>query len=90
MSISETSQKEERNFDGNIAMDGHRLLFSTRSKTSRGGVAIYVRNDLGAFERDALNIMDANCEAVWIEMEMEKAKNIISGCVYRHPSSDMN
>ena len=33
--------------------------------------------------------MDAN-EAIWIEIEIEKAKNIISGCVYRHPSSDEN
>ena len=34
--------------------------------------------------------MDANYEAVWIEIEMEKAKNIVSGCVHRHPSSDIN
>ena len=42
ISRSETSQKEERNFDISITMDGYRLPFSTGSKISRGGVAIYV------------------------------------------------
>ena len=35
-----------------------------------------------------LKEMISICEAVWIEIEIEKAKNITSGCVYRHPSSD--
>ena len=70
-------------------MEGYRLPFYTGSKTSRGGVAIYTKNDLSVFERDDLKVMDVNFEAVWIEIEVEKGKNIICGCVYRHPSSDI-
>ena len=57
ISRSETSQKEERNSDINIAMDGYRLPFSTGSKTSRGGDIIYVKNGLSVFESDDLNML---------------------------------
>ena len=89
ITISETSPKEKHNFNVNIALDGYRLPFYTGSKSSRGGVAIYTKSDLSVFERDGLKVMDVNFEAVWIEIEVEKGKNIICGCVYRHPSSDM-
>ena len=61
----------------------YRLPFSTGSKTSRGGRGCHLcKNDLiSIFERDDLNIMDANYEAVWIEIEIEKAKDNISGYV---------
>ena len=78
IAISETSQKEKHN-------RRYRLPFYTGSKTSRGGVAIYTNNDLSVFERDDLKVMDVNTEVVWIEIEVEKGKNIICGCVYRHP-----
>ena len=61
--------------------------FTTGSKSARGGVAIYVKDDLKAFERDDLNIIENEFEAIWIEIDIEKSKNIICGCFYRHPNS---
>ena len=41
-----------------------------------------------------LNVMtlkkiDDCFEAVWVEINVDKAKNIICGCIYRHPNSDI-
>ena len=64
--------------------------FATGSKSARGGVAIYVKDDLKAFEPDDLNIIENEFEAIWIEIDIEKSKNIICGCFNRHPNSDIN
>ena len=50
--ISETSQKENTHFNVNITIDGYRQPFTLGSKTSRGGVAIYVKNDIDVVERN--------------------------------------
>ena len=63
--------------------------FATGSKSARGGVAIYVKDDLKAFERDDLKIIE-NEFAIWIEIDIEKSKNIICGCFYRYPNSHIN
>ena len=34
-------------------------------------------------------VADKSFEAVWIEIKNEKNKNIVCGCLYRHPHSDM-
>ena len=44
--ISETSQREGCNFSKNVTIDGYQQPFTTGSKTSRGGVAIYARENL--------------------------------------------
>ena len=36
-----------------------------------------------------VKISDKSFEALWIEIKNEKHKNIVCGCLYRHPSSDM-
>ena len=54
--ISETSQKENTHFNVNITIDGYRQPFTLGSKTSRGGVAIYVKNDFDVVERNDLNL----------------------------------
>ena len=90
INISETSQSEDKMFDMNVNIEGFMQPFTTGSKSARGGVAIFAKDDLKVFERDDLNIMDNDFEAVWIEIGIEKSKNLICGCFYRHPNSDIN
>ena len=85
--ISETSQKENCNFKLNVTIDGYKQPFCIGSKTSRGGVAIYVKDDLNVLLRSDLSENTMSYEAVWIEL-IQKNKNIICGCIYRHPNSD--
>ena len=87
--ISETSQRENKNFDTNVSIDGYHQPITNGSKTSKGGVAIYARNDLNSWERDDLNIVNEDYESVWIEIEIKKSKNIICGCFYRHPNNQI-
>ena len=88
--ISETSQREDQNFKTNVYIDGYQTPFCLGSKTSKGGVALYAKEGISSWERDDLNKVDKSFEAVWIEIENTKSKNIVCGCFYRHPSSDIN
>ena len=90
INISETSQKENVEFINNISLDGYKKPYTIGSKTARGGVAIYAKGDLNAFERDDLNIINKSFEAVWIEVKVDKSKNIICGCTYRHPNGNVD
>ena len=88
--ISETSQSEGLNFCKNVNIDGYSKPFSIGSKTARGGVAIYARNDLNTWERDDLNAVNNFYESVWVEIEVKNSKNIVCGCIYRHPNNDID
>ena len=88
--ISETSQKENSNFDNNINIEGYKEPFSLGSKTSKGGVTIFTKKDLNVVERNDLNLVDISFEAVWIEIKNDKTKNIVCGCFYRHPKSNVD
>ena len=36
-----------------------------------------------------LNIVDKSFEAVWVEIKTDKTKNIVCGCIYRHPNNEV-
>ena len=59
-------------------------LHSTGSKFNKGGVTIYTK------EREDLKKIDDCFEAIWGEIKNDKTKNIICGCIYRHPNSDID
>ena len=66
-------------FDSNVTIGGSRLPSSLGSKTSKGGVAIYSKNDLNVLDRNDLNLVDKSFEAVWIEVKNDKHKYIVCG-----------
>ena len=90
INISETSQLEGQIFSENIKINGYNPPFTKGSKSNKGGVAIYTKANLTVIERNDLNIPDENFEAQWIEIINRTTKNIICGCFYRHPSSDID
>ena len=73
-----------------INIEGYKQPFTLGSKTARGGVAIYVKNEYNVIERNDLNLVDNSFEAVWVEIRNEKAKNIVCGCIYKHPKSNID
>ena len=83
--ISEISQKENTMFKRNINLDNFHPIFSTGSKTARGGTAIYVRNTHNTMERMDLKSCNLEYESTWVEIKNQKSKNILIGCIYRHP-----
>ena len=86
--ISETSQKFNENFKVNVSIDGFAEPIVTGTLTSKGGVAIYIKDTFETFERVDLKSNEEECEAVWIEIRNKKSKNIIIGCIYRLPHSE--
>ena len=79
--ISETSQLNDTNFDNNVDYS----IFTTETLTAKGGVAIYIKDNLETVEREELKIKCLEYETVWIEIKNKKGKNIAIGCIYRHP-----
>ena len=84
INITETSQKSDASFLTNINIDGYDSFF-TPSNTSKGGTGIYVKSDYDVFERVDLNVKTDEMESVWIEIKNKNSKNIVCGCIYRHP-----
>ena len=87
IAITETSEQDENSFLNNVSFDGYNL-FHTPTSSSKGGTALYVNNSFDAFERNEFKIQCNEFEAVWIEIKNKKSKNIVCGCVYRHPRDD--
>ena len=88
--MSETSQKENIQFTLNVNIERHIQPFALGSKSSRGDVAIYVKNDIDVVEWNDLNIINKAFECLSVEIRNEKQKNIVCGCLYRHPNSDID
>lgn len=85
IAISETKLKDQNIYNINIP---NYSFINTNSKTSSGGVGMYISKDLDYIRRHDLECSTAAFESCWIEISRQKQKNIVVGCIYRHPSSD--
>ena len=89
ITITETSQHiTDNNFKTNVNLKGYDL-YSTPTNTSKGGSAIYIKNKFNVIERTDLNIIDDHYESIWIEIKNTSSKNVIVGCIYRHPHDNI-
>ena len=62
--------------------------YSTGTLNSKGGTTIFVKNTHDCTERDDLKILTKEFESVWIEIKRKRGKNIVVGCIYRHPHNN--
>ena len=85
--VSETKQLINKDFISNVDIEGYHV-YSQPSKSSSGGVAIYVNNKLDHFRKDDLSVIEDDFESLWIEIKNNRGKNIMCGCIYRHPNRD--
>ena len=56
--------------------------------TNIGGTIIYTKNIFDVTERLDLNICHNLYESNWVEIKNINSKNIICGCIYRHPNDN--
>ena len=55
-----------------------------------GGVGIYIKNGIDYDIINSLSLCEPTiAESIFIEVRNKKKKNIIVGCVYRHPSTEL-
>ena len=72
----------------NCDLPGYSFLH-TPAEGVNGGALLYVRNQLQFIERtdlDTLAYKSEGLESKFIEIIQAKDKNMIVGCIYRHPS----
>ena len=89
LAITETSQKANENFKLKVDIDGYKL-FSTPSNCEKGGTALFIDKNYNSFERIDLKIQHDDFESTWGEIKNSKSKNIVFGCIYRHPRYSLN
>ena len=88
--ISETKHIDRHNLTTNVSLEGY-SLHSQPSKSSYGGVALYVDEKLDHFCRNDLGLSEKNLlETIWVEIKQKKSKNILCCCAYRHPDTDVD
>ena len=88
VALTETSQQNETFFTSNVTLDGY-SPFYTSTNTRKGGTALYVNSNYNPFERHDLKFQCDLFESVWMEISNKSSKNIICGCIYRHPNHDL-
>ena len=90
LAITETTENQANSFLTNVNIDGFKPPLHTPSLSAKGGTALYVNSNFESFERLDLRAQTDNFESVWVEIKNRNSKNIICGCVYRHPRYDMD
>ena len=87
IAISETKIKTNCAIAANISLEGYHLEH-TRTETFFGGVALYIKNSFKNYKlcKDLSFSEKSVAESIFVEIDCLKQKNIIVGCIYRHPS----
>ena len=72
-----------------ISLDGYHYPVGTSSEACKGGVLLYIRDNINFKPRNDLNMYSAKkLESVFVEIINPLSNNAIVGSVYRHPSMD--
>ena len=84
-------KKENENPITNIDIPGYQSFVFDCSETSHGGTGLYIKNSIVFNKRDDLKIFSrGDFESMFIEVIFPKRKNMIIGCIYRHPTSNIS
>ena len=75
----------------NIDLPGYHSFLYEPTETSHGGAGLYIKDSLVFNRRDDLNFSSkGDFESCFIELLLHDRKNVIVGCIYRHPSSQIS
>ena len=71
-----------------IDIEGYHKFIYGPIETTHGGAGFYIKEDLLYNERPDLNFdLKGNFDTYFIEITNPRKKNLIIGCIYRHPTS---
>ena len=85
IAISETKLQNENIY--NISIPGY-VFLNNNSPTRAGRVGLYISQELNFIRRQDLEITSDGIESCWVEIMRQKEKNIVIGCIYRHPANE--
>ena len=86
--LSETKEQCEKGFLTNVNLAGYNI-HSQPTKSSNGGVTMYVKSSLNYKVREDLSVTKAEFEMICIELLNRASKNTLCFCAYRHPNTDV-
>ena len=85
LGITESRLRTDKQTINNIDLEGY-VIESTPTAASCGGALLYINKNINFKIRNDLKIYKyKELESVFIEIMNRKGKNIIVGCIYRHP-----
>ena len=88
IAISETKLNE--NNISSISIPGYQFLSKhSPTLTNAGGVGIYIKDIMQIIRRQDFRFDFVGVETCFLEVPRIKQKNIIIGCIYRHPESNL-
>ena len=88
--ISEHKILKEKSPSNDISIPGYEFIFEP-TETSFGGTGFYLKDNLDYILRKDLQFNSpGNFESMFIEIQFPQKKNLIVGCIYRHPSSSIS
>ena len=89
--ISEHKIRKDSPPSNIIFIPGYNEFFYEPTETTHGSDGFYIKDNLDHILRKDLQInFLGNFESTFIEIQFPKKKNLIIGCIYRHPSSDIS
>ena len=89
--ISEHKIRKDTEPSNNISISGYNPFIFEPTETSHGGTGFYIKDNVDYVPRKDLQINSpGNHESIFIEIQLPKKKNLIIGCIYRHPSSHIS
>ena len=75
----------------NIDIGGYEQFKFEPTGTTHGGAGLYIKNGIDYIVRKELNLNSpSQHEAMFVEIVLKNRKNLVIGCIYRHPSSDIS
>ena len=88
--ISEHKITKEKLPSNNITLPGYEEFIYEPTGTTHGGAGFYIKTGLDYVVRDDLKLNTPSFfEAMFIEIILPDRKNLIVGCIYRHPSESI-
>ena len=88
--ISEHKIGKDSEPTNNISLPGYDEFIFEPTETTHGGTGFYIKNGLDYIPRDDLKLNTPSfVEAMFVEIIIPDRKNLIVGCIYRHPSESI-
>ena len=86
--ISEHKIKKDTTPSNNIKIPGYQEFVFEPTTTNFGGTGFYLKNNIDYNQRKDLQLNSpTNYESIFIEIFFPNKRNLIVGCIYRHPTS---
>ena len=89
--ISEHKIRKGTSPSTNINIKGYNEFIFEPTETTHGGTGFYIKDNIDYVIRNDLNFnLASNFETMFIEVQIPNKKNLVVGCIYRHPSSNIS